>query len=144
VRRRSSDFGPMSGLFSLTLYHIILSGADHGGLSIAEAERSPFLKIHSLSHGIQRRVATARAHGPQVNLRRRFYRNSATQGLEGMWDLRTRQNLLLNPSQGAPRLHEFTIRVPHPDEANATKICFNLHVMCVLYINLIASPWIRV
>ncbi|KAF8170288.1 kinase-like domain-containing protein [Mycena galopus ATCC 62051] len=31
--------------------------------------------------------------------------------------------------KGAPRLHEFTIRVPHPDEAHASKICFNLHVI---------------
>ncbi|KAJ7432513.1 kinase-like domain-containing protein [Mycena galericulata] len=31
--------------------------------------------------------------------------------------------------KGAPRLHEFTIRVPHPDAAHASKICFNLHVI---------------
>ncbi|KAK7057453.1 kinase-like domain-containing protein [Favolaschia claudopus] len=31
--------------------------------------------------------------------------------------------------KGAPRLHEFTIRVPHPDGAHASKICFNLHVI---------------
>ncbi|KAJ7760657.1 kinase-like domain-containing protein [Mycena maculata] len=31
--------------------------------------------------------------------------------------------------KGAPRLHEFTIRVPHPDAAYASKICFNLHVI---------------
>ncbi|KAJ7488435.1 kinase-like domain-containing protein [Mycena latifolia] len=31
--------------------------------------------------------------------------------------------------KGAPRLHEFTIRVPHPDAAHASKICFNLHVV---------------
>ncbi|KAJ7668466.1 kinase-like domain-containing protein [Mycena polygramma] len=30
---------------------------------------------------------------------------------------------------GAPRLHEFTIRVPHPDGAHASTICFNLHVI---------------
>ncbi|KAJ7163895.1 kinase-like domain-containing protein [Mycena crocata] len=31
--------------------------------------------------------------------------------------------------KGAPRLHEFTIRVPHPDAEHASKICFNLHVI---------------
>ncbi|KAJ6576175.1 hypothetical protein DFH09DRAFT_1454036, partial [Mycena vulgaris] len=31
--------------------------------------------------------------------------------------------------KGAPRLHEFTIRVPHPDGTHASKICFNLHVI---------------
>ncbi|KAJ7220218.1 kinase-like domain-containing protein [Mycena pura] len=31
--------------------------------------------------------------------------------------------------KGAPRLHEFTIRVPHPDAAHASEICFNLHVI---------------
>ncbi|KAJ6497813.1 kinase-like domain-containing protein [Mycena sanguinolenta] len=31
--------------------------------------------------------------------------------------------------KGAPRLHEFTIRVPHPDGAHASKICFHLHVI---------------
>ncbi|KAJ7749951.1 hypothetical protein B0H16DRAFT_1675473 [Mycena metata] len=31
--------------------------------------------------------------------------------------------------KGAPRLHEFTIRVPHPDPAHASKITFNLHVV---------------
>ncbi|KAJ6607583.1 kinase-like domain-containing protein [Mycena sp. CBHHK59/15] len=31
--------------------------------------------------------------------------------------------------KGASRLPEFTIRVPHPDAAHATRICFNLHVI---------------
>ncbi|CAK5281348.1 unnamed protein product [Mycena citricolor] len=31
--------------------------------------------------------------------------------------------------KGAPRLHEFTIRVPHPDGEHASKICFHLHVI---------------
>ncbi|KAJ7101250.1 kinase-like domain-containing protein [Mycena belliarum] len=31
--------------------------------------------------------------------------------------------------KGAPRLHEFTIRVPHPDATHASKICFDLHVI---------------
>ncbi|KAJ6593628.1 kinase-like domain-containing protein [Mycena capillaripes] len=38
-------------------------------------------------------------------------------------------NFSSNSSQGAPRLHEFTIRVPHPDGAHASKISFNLHVI---------------
>ncbi|KAJ7186042.1 hypothetical protein C8R46DRAFT_937688 [Mycena filopes] len=31
--------------------------------------------------------------------------------------------------KGAPRLHEFTIRVPHPDPTHASRVTFNLHVV---------------
>lgn len=34
--------------------------------------------------------------------------------------------------KGANRLPEFIIRVPHPNPDLAHKICFNLHVMCVV------------
>ncbi|KAJ7121645.1 hypothetical protein C8R44DRAFT_622641 [Mycena epipterygia] len=42
--------------------------------------------------------------------------------------------------KGAPRLHEFTIRVPHPDAAHASSICFNLHVIFPKTYPMKASP----
>lgn len=81
-------------------------------------------------HGFSRRIATTWDYRFAIYLRQRLYIMSTTDSVEGDFfnfyvDLGLRTNCFM---KGAARLHEFIIKVYHPDPQHASKINLHLHV----------------